>query len=169
MTENRKYNVLITGGTRGIGKAISLRLAETADTVIVNYVRNEIAAQETKELIEKHGARCLPIKANMLYAAEIDRMFDLIQNEVEHLDVYVHSAALSSFKPLTEIKANQWNFVMNINTRAFLLCTQKCIPLMEGKTNGKIVALSSLGSLRVVPNYGALGPTKSALESVVRY
>lgn len=167
--KKRTYNVFITGGTRGIGKAISLRLAECADTVIVNYVRNRTAAEETRKEIEAKGARCIPIKANMLYAAEIERMFELIEAEVDHLDVFVHSAALSSFKPLTEIKANQWNFVMNINTRAFLLCAQKCVPMMENRTQGKIVALSSLGSLRVIPNYGALGPAKSALESVVRY
>lgn len=168
-SEKKKINALITGGSRGIGRAISLRLAEQADTIIVNYVRNEVEAEKTKKMVEERGAKCVLAKANMFYTAEIDRLFDLINENVDTLDVFIHSAALSSFKPLTQIKANQWNFVMNINTRAFLLCAQKCIPLMEGKTNGKMIALSSLGSLRVIPNYGALGPTKSALESVIRY
>ncbi|MBC8278988.1 MAG: SDR family oxidoreductase [FCB group bacterium] len=170
MTENkRKYNVLITGGTRGIGRAIAMRLAECADTIIVNYVRNRVEAEKTRLMVEEKGAKCIPVKANMLYAAEIDRLFEVVEEHVEHLDVFVHCAALSAFKPISEIKPNQWNFVMNINTRAFLHCSQKCIPMMEHKTKGKIIALSSLGSIRVIPNYGALGPAKSAIESLVRY
>ena len=158
---------LVTGGSRGIGRAVSLRLAaECAETVIVNYLENDIEAERTKQLIEERNSACILAKANLFHAAEIDRLFLMVQQAVGRLDVFVHCAAVTAFKPLRDIRPNQWDLTMNVNARSFLLCVQKCIPLMK---DGKIVAVSSLGSSRAIPNYGALGPTKAALESTVRY
>jgi enoyl-[acyl-carrier protein] reductase III len=159
---------LVTGGTRGIGKAISLRLAEgELKTIFVNYLQNDIEAQKTSDLIKKNGRRCIPIKANLLYPNEIDIMFEQIQKHSDHINVFIHCAALNAFKPLKDTKPNQWDLTINVNSRGFLYCVQKCIPLM--KRGGKIVAVSSLGSQRVIPNYGAMGPTKAALETTVKY
>jgi enoyl-[acyl-carrier protein] reductase III len=102
----------------------------------------------------------------LLYPDEVDKLFETVRANVDHLDCLVHCAALGAFKPLREIKPNQWDLTMNINARGFLLCAQKSAMLMKG---GNIVAISSLGSIRAVPNYGAMGPTKAALESIVRY
>jgi enoyl-[acyl-carrier protein] reductase III len=94
-------------------------------------------------------------------------MFEEITSHNKQIGVFVHSAALNTFKPLSSVKMNQWDLTLNINSRGFLYCSQKCVPQMtEGSS---IVAISSLGSERVLPNYGAMGPAKSALESIVRY
>ena len=167
-SEGKKgLTALVTGGSRGIGRAVSLRLAaECAETVIVNYLENDIEAERTQKLIEERTSACILAKANLCQAAEVDRLFLMVQQAVGRLDVFVHCAAVTAFKPLRDIRPNQWDLTMNVNARSFLLCVQKCIPLMK---EGKIVAISSLGSSRTVPNYGALGPAKAALESMVRY
>lgn len=163
--ENR--TILITGGSRGIGRAIALRLASHgAGTVIVNYLNNDVEAEKTCNLIAEHNCEAIRIKANLAYPDQIDRLFDEVGKSVSRLDAFIHSAALTSMKPTCEIRPNQWDLTMNVNARAFLLCAQQCVPLMN---EGVIVALSSLGAIRVVPNYGAMGPAKAALEAVVRY
>jgi enoyl-[acyl-carrier protein] reductase III len=163
----KNLTALVTGGSRGIGRAVSLRLAaECAETVIVNYLENDIEAEQTRQLIEERSSACILAKANLCHPAEVDRLFLVVKGAVERLDIFVHCAAITAFKPLRDIRPNQWDLIMNVNARSFLLCAQKCMPLMK---DGKIVAISSLGSSRVIPNYGALGPTKAALESTVRY
>ena len=158
---------LVTGGSRGIGRAVSLGIAAAgAQTVIVNYLENDIEAERTCKLIEERNSACILAKANLFHPTDIDRLFQTVKETVGRLDVFVHCAAVTAFKPLREIRSNQWDLTMNVNARSFLLCVQKCIPLMA---DGKIVAISSLGSARAIPNYGALGPTKAALEATVRY
>ena len=165
--ERNGLTALVTGGSRGIGRAISVRLAaEGASTVVVNYLENDTEAERTRSLIEQEGSVCVLAKANLLHPAEVDSLFQGLKETSGALDVFVHCAAVTAFKPLKNIRSNQWDLIMNVNARSFLLCVQKCVPLMK---EGRIVALSSLGSSRVIPNYGALGPTKAALEATVRY
>lgn len=162
------FAAVVTGGTRGIGRAISLRLARwSGATIVVNYLQNEKAAAEACRLIEAQGARCVTVRANLCLLDEIDRLADAVKSETDHVDAFIHCAALTAFKPLIDVKPNQWDLTMNLNTRGFLRCVQMLLPIMRNPAS--IVALSSLGSTRVTPNYGAMGPTKAALEAVVRY
>jgi enoyl-[acyl-carrier protein] reductase III len=157
---------LVTGGSRGIGRAIAVALAGgCAHTVIINYLENDAAAAHTSETVEACGARCEAIKANLLFPSEIDGMFAEIKANFGKIDILVHCAALGAFKPLLDIKPNQWDLSFNVNARAFLLCIQKALPLMDG---GSIIAISSLGARAYVPNYGAIGPSKAALEALIR-
>ncbi len=166
-SQNKNLTALVTGGSQGIGRAISLRLAEICvQTVIVNYLQNDSEAEKIYKLLQEQNTRCILAKANLAYPEEIDKLFEMIKANVDHLDVLVHCAALGAFKPLMEVKPNQWDLTINVNARGFLLCVQHAVPLMK---EGKIVAISSLGSSRVVPHYGAMGPTKAALESLIRY
>jgi enoyl-[acyl-carrier protein] reductase III len=169
MHTDKKKNLtaLVTGGSRGIGRAVAVKLAATcAKTVVVNYLENDAEAEIVLKRIAKQNASCVLAKANLLYPAEINDLFETVKSVTDRLDIFVHCAALGTFKPLKSIKPNQWDLTMNINARAFLLCAQRAAPMMK---SGKMVAVSSLGSRRVVPNYGAMGPTKAALESIVRY
>jgi enoyl-[acyl-carrier protein] reductase III len=165
--EGNSLIALVTGGTRGIGRAVSLRLAKAGvSTVFVNYLQNDKEAAYTQDLLSKENCHCIPIRANVADPDEIDKLFGRVHTSAMHLDVFIHCAAITAFKPIAEIKPNQWDLTMNTNARGFLLCVQKCAPMM---TDGKIVAVSSLGSLRAIPDYGAMGPTKAALESLIRY
>jgi enoyl-[acyl-carrier protein] reductase III len=159
---------LISGGTRGIGRAITIKLAEDGyNPLYINYLQNEDEAHKTCKLAESNGTECILLKANLASPDEIDNMFEKIISHKKQISAFIHSAALNTFKPLSSVKINQWDLTLNINARAFLYCSQKCVPNMSEE--GSIVAISSLGSERVLPNYGAMGPAKSALESIVKY
>ena len=153
---------LVTGGSRGIGRAISLGFARSGASVIVNYREDRASAEETLSAIERAGGTARAVRANLVHPEEIRELFA----GVPALDFLVHNAALGSFKPVLELRANQWDLSVGINARALVLLAQRAAPLLRDR--GAIVALSSLGSSRVVPAYGAIGASKAALESVVR-
>lgn len=159
--------VLVTGGSRGIGRAISLKFAQLGATVLINFLQNMKAAEETQQLIQKLGKKCGLYQSNLNNPGEISKMMSKITNDFGKLDILVHNAALGVFKPTLQIRANQWDLSMNINARALLLMAKNSIELM--KNGGNIISISSLGSHRVIPNYGAIGISKAALESLIRY
>lgn len=158
---------LVTGSSRGIGKAISLRLAENGVNIVVNYVRHRRDAEETAALIEGKGARCLVVKANVANDEDVKEMFELIRQEYGRVDFLVSNAASGVLKPAMELDARHWNWAMDINARSLLTLAQQALPLMPA--GGRIMAVSSLGSVRAVENYTAVGASKAALESLVRH
>lgn len=158
---------LVTGSSRGIGKAIVLRLAENGVNIVVNYVRHRRDAEETAALIEKTGASCLVVKANVAKDADVDNMFALIKEKYGRLDILVSNAASGVLKPAMELTSRHWNWAMDINARSLLILAQKSLPLMVD--GGRIIAVSSLGSVRAVENYTTVGASKAALESLVRH
>ena len=157
---------LVTGGSRGIGRAVCRKLAQAkVGVIVINYLENHDAAAATRQEVEALGAVAHPVPANLAHPAEIDRLFARVAEITPRLDVFVHAAAFGAFKPLSDLKANQWDLSLAVNARSFLLCVQRCLPLMP---QGAMVALSSLGGRRAVPNYGAIGASKAALEAMVR-
>ena len=158
---------LVTGSSRGIGKAIALRLAENGVDLVVNYVRHRQDAEATARLIEEKGARCLVVKANVANDEDLQSMFALIKSEFGHLDFLISNAASGVLKPALELSSRHWNWAMEINARALLSLTQQAAPLM-GK-GARIMAVSSMGAVRAVENYTAVGASKAALESLVRH
>lgn len=155
--------VLVTGGTRGIGRAISTAFARRGAEVFANYRGNEDAAKETIDAIEGAGGRAVAIRANLVHLDEIRKMLDRIGGP---LDIVVHSAALGSFKSLDDLRPNQWDLTMNVNARGFfVLATEAARSMRSGSS---ILALSSLGSIRAIPSYGAIGISKAAIEATVR-
>ena len=156
---------IVTGGSRGIGAAISRRLAALGADVLIVYRDDDDSAEKLVATIRATGGNATAVKANLVHAEEIRRLF--AESAGDRVDIVVHAAALGSFKPLTETRANQWDLTMNVNARAFHLCAVEAARLMpEG---GSIVGLSSLGATRVVPEYGAIGVSKAALEATTRY
>ncbi len=158
---------LITGGSRGIGRAIALRLAEQGADVVINYVRHRRDAEETVAAIEGKGVRCMAVKANVAREEDVTRIFDEIRTVYDHLDILVSNAASGVLKPVMELTTRHWNWAMDINARALLTLTQNAVPMMA--KGGKIMAVSSLGAARGVENYTVVGASKAALESLVRH
>lgn len=158
---------LVTGSSRGIGKAIALRFAENGINLVVNYIRHRADAEETARLIEAKGARCVVVKANVADDNHVRAMFDIIKNEYGRIDFVVSNAASGVLKPMMELDSRHWNWAMDINARALLTLVQQAVPLMSA--GGRIMAVSSLGSVRAVENYTAVGASKAALESLVRH
>lgn len=157
---------LITGGTRGIGAAIARSLAACGAHVTINYLSNEEAARKTEAEIERAGGSVAIAQANMIDPDAIAALTSRVS--AEGIDILIHNAALGSFKPLHKVKPNQWDLTMNVNARALLLLAQGTLASLASR-RGRIVSISSLGSVRVLPSYGAIGVSKAALESTTRY
>ncbi|NOR11264.1 MAG: enoyl-[acyl-carrier-protein] reductase FabL [Desulfovibrionaceae bacterium] len=158
---------LVTGSSRGIGRAVAVRFAENGINLVVNYVRHRRNAEETAEEIEKQGVKCLVVKANVAKDEDVINMFSQIRETFGRLDILVSNAASGVLKPVMELSSRHWNWAMDINARALLPLTQQAVPLMSG--GGRILAVSSLGAVRAVENYTAVGASKAALESLVRH
>lgn len=160
---------LVTGSGRGIGRAIALRLAQAGADVVINYHRNVGPAEETAAQIRALGRRALVIKANLAKPEEIDLLFDTIQSEFGGLDIFISNAASGFNRPALQQKVTGWDWTMNVNARAFLFAAQRAAPMLQARGGGQIVAISSPGSVRVLPEYISVGASKAALESLVRY
>lgn len=167
--EFKGKKALITGGSRGIGKAIALELASNGVDCVINYLRNEEAANEVKKALEEKGVKAHLVQGNVGDADEIKK---LIQETSDFfggtLDIFVHNAALGAFKPVLDLKPNQWDMSFNINVKALYLAAKQLVPMMEGR-NSKILSISSLGSISYIPDYGAIGISKAAMENLIRY
>lgn len=162
-SELRGEVAVVTGGTRGIGRAVSLALAAHGFRLVLGYRADAAAARETVRACEAVGAAAEAVAANLAHPEEARA---LVAAAGERVDLLVHAAALGSFKPLLDVKPAQWDLTLAVNARAFLLLARAAADRMP--KGGRLVALSSPGSTRVVPEYGALGASKAALEAVVR-
>ncbi len=169
MTSLKNKVALITGASRGIGKATALRLADEGVSIAVNYLQNEEAAKKTVQELEAKGVKAAAFQANVGDLDAHAALIDAVLKTFGTIDILIHSAALGAFKPVHKLKMNQWDLSLNINAKAFLALVQKVLPIMEPKKSGSIIAISSLGSHKFIPNYGAIGISKAALENTIRY
>ncbi len=155
--------VLVTGGSRGIGKAIALRLArEGAARVAIGYFRSDAAADETADELRAVGAEPVLVRGNVTSERVLEQVAAL-----GPLRVLVHNAATGVIRPALETEDKHWDWTHHANARALLSLARIAAPSMpEGSS---IVAISSLGSTRVLDNYALVGTSKAALEALVRY
>jgi enoyl-[acyl-carrier protein] reductase III len=155
--------VLVTGGTRGIGRAIALRFArDGAERLVLGYMRNDRAAEEAAEAIREADAEPVLVRGNV--ASE--RVVSELASHGPY-DVVVHNAATGVIRTALETEDKHWDWTLSANARAFLSLARATAPDMPW--GGTIVAISSLGSTRVLENYVLVGTSKAALESLVRY
>ncbi|MDX6486117.1 MAG: enoyl-[acyl-carrier protein] reductase, partial [Gaiellaceae bacterium] len=156
-------SVLVTGGTRGIGLAIALRLVgDGASRAVLGYMRNDSAAESAAEQVRAAGAEVTLVRGEVSKKRVIEEM-------ASHgpFGVVVHNAATGVIRPALETEDKHWDWTLNANARALLSLARATAPQMEDGSS--IVAISSLGSQRVLPNYVLVGTSKAALEAVVRY
>jgi enoyl-[acyl-carrier protein] reductase III len=160
---------VVTGSSRGIGKEIALRLAKEGYHIVVNYARSKEAALQTAREIEALGQKALVVKANVGKVEKIKEMFAQIDDVFGRVDVLINNAASGVLRPAMELEESHWDWTMDINSKALLFCAQEAAKRMEKVGGGKIVSISSLGSIRYLENYTAVGVSKAALESLTRY
>ena len=157
-------SVLVTGGSRGIGKGIALRFAELgAARVGVSYLRNDRAAEDTAKELQDLGAEPVLLRGNIGDPEKAAALVD----QIGPLDVIVSNAATGVIRPALEIEEKHWDWTLNANARALLtLVRQAASSLQPGAS---VIAISSLGSTRVLDDYVVVGVSKAALEALVRY
>lgn len=167
MLENKI--ALITGSGRGIGRATALHLAQLGADIVVNFFRNRAPAEQTAAEIEKLGRRALLVKADVGDPTDIERLLAETDAAFGGLDILVNNAASGYNRPVMQQRVKGWDWTLNINARAALFCSQHAVPLMQKRGGGYIVNVSSIGSLRVLPDYVVVGASKAALEALTRY
>jgi enoyl-[acyl-carrier protein] reductase III len=158
---------LVTGGSRGIGRAIACELASRGADIIINYFRNHKEARNAQAEIKALGVRCIRVTAHLAEAAQVQKLFKAVKDEFGHLDILINNAASGVQRSAMELEEKHWDWTMNINTKAPWLCTKEAVPLMS--EGGRVVNISSLGAGRVLPYYLSVGVSKAGLEAVTRY
>ena len=155
--------VFVTGGSRGIGRAIALRFArDGANRVAIGYLRNDAAAEATAEELRAAGAEPILVRGNVTSERVLAQVAEL-----GPLRALVHNAATGVIRPALEAEDRHWDWTINANARALLSLARVAVPQMA--PGSSIVAISSLGAQRVLANYVLVGTSKAALESLVRY
>jgi len=157
---------LVTGAARGIGKAVARKLAQSGCDVVVNYYNSSEEAETLCREFRALGRRAVALKASVGLPDSVDEMFGELTKHFERLDIVVSNAASGVLKPAMDMTLKHWRWCMETNAFALNLLAQRALPLM--KDGGRIVAMSSLGSVRAMPNYAFIGASKAALESLVR-
>ena len=156
-------SVFVTGGSRGIGKAIALRFARLgAAKVAIGYLRSDQAAEDTAEELRSIGAEPVLVRGNI----SSDRVLEEVAR-LGPLDVLVHNAATGVIRPALETEDKHWDWTMTANTRALLSLARAAAPNMPAGSS--LIGISSLGAQRVLENYTLVGTSKAALEALIRY
>ena len=171
MLLNDKY-VLVTGGSRGIGRGIALKLAQSGCKVAVNYVANEAAAKGTLAQVRDHGGDGFVIQADVSRPDDIRHLFSTVQAEFGKLDIFVSNArpeAAAFFYPPLEITLEQWDSAVDSQAKAFLLAAREAAKLMTDGVLILALTYATGGRTGSLQPWVAMGAAKAAMESLVRY
>ena len=160
---------VITGSERGIGRSIALHFAQHGADIVVNFFRSRGPAEDTAAEIEKLGRKAVVVKADVGEPEGIETLIDETEKAFGGLDILICNAASGYNRPVMEQKIKGWDWTLNINARSVLFLAQKAAPLMQKRGRGYIVSLSSLGAIRVMPDYVVVGASKAAIEAITRY
>ncbi len=152
---------LVTGASRGIGKAIALALAAEGADIAVNYGKESAAAESVAAEIKKLGRRCITVQADVSESAEVERLFTEIEKSLGAVDILVNNAGIGRAISPAEITEADWHQTIRINLTSVFLVTQRAVPNMRAKKWGRIINLSS-----VAAQYGGIvGPHYSASKA----
>lgn len=140
---------LVTGGSRGIGRAICIDFAKMGANVIVNYCSNEKAAKEVVDIIQKSGGNAVEIKTDTSDKESVQKMFNTIVNQFGKLDILVNNAGVLSRHDFINIPEKEWDRLMNVNAKGYFLCGQQAARIMIKQKRGRIINISSIS--QVIP------------------
>lgn len=158
--------VLVTGASRGIGRAVAERLAAAGARVAINYLRRRDAADEVATAIRERGGECLTVRGNIADSEHVERIVSETVQAWGGVDVLVSNAATGVLRPAVELTRKHWQVTLDTNAFALVDLAARAVPHMpEG---GRILAMSSLGATRVIPDYAAVAASKAALEAAAR-
>ncbi|MCC7326234.1 MAG: SDR family oxidoreductase [Burkholderiales bacterium] len=157
---------LVTGAARGIGRAIAVKLASEGCAVAVNYYNSADEAEALCEEIRASGPHACAIAGSVGIPDSVDELFAEFGRHFDRLDILVSNAASGVLKPAIEMTLKHWRWCLETNALALNLLTQRALPFFGD--DARIIAMSSLGAQRAMPDYGFIGASKAALEALAR-
>lgn len=157
---------LVTGGARGIGRAIALKLAAHGCDIAINYYNSHEEAEALCEQLRELGRRAIAIQGSVAEPDSVKEIFGRFKETFDKVDILVSNAASGVLKPTLSMNRKHWRWCLETNALAVLLTAQQAVEIMP--SGGRILALSSLGASRAIPEYGFVGASKAAVESLVR-
>jgi len=157
---------LVTGASRGIGRAVALKLGEMGAAVVVNYMNSAAAAEEVVAQIVSQGGKALAVKADMADPMAIEKLFDQAIGEFGQLDILVNNAGLAIYKPIAEVSEDDYERQFSLNVKGLLFaCQQAARKLADG---GRIINISTSVTKMMLPNYGLYAASKGAVEQLTK-
>lgn len=167
MSESFKNKVaLITGGAKGIGRATAIKLAKAGCNIIINYYNSSDEADRLCGELSALGVNAHAFQANVSDTQSVKELFENIKQHYQQIDFVISNAASGVLKPALEMKIKHWRWCLETNAFALNLLAQQAKDMMP--KGGRIIAMSSLGASRAIPNYAFIGASKAALEALVR-
>ena len=160
---------LVTGGGRGIGKAISLKLAELGFAVTLTYRSNEEAAEMTVAEIVKKGGTAIARQADVADPASVKTLFFLLNRDFGRLDTLVNNAGVSEYLSLEKADTEHFDRIFKTNVRGSLLCARAALPLLEGAQGGTVINISSSLTLSPTSEASVYAMSKAAVECMTRF
>jgi enoyl-[acyl-carrier protein] reductase III len=157
---------LVTGGARGIGRAVALKLAQAGCDVAIVYHTSQDEAEAVCSEIAAAGRQPLALQADVSEPESVAEAFVEFRRQFKRLDIVVSNAATGVLRPALQLTLKHWRRCLETNALALNLLAQEAVPLMPN--GGRIIGLSSLGASRAIPHYAFIGASKAAMESVVR-
>lgn len=165
MNDQTRKTAIVTGGSRGIGKAIALRLAADGFAIVISYSSNASKAEETLSAIESAGGKAIAIKGDVGNAQDVAALFEGAKRAFGRVDVVVNSAGIMSMSPITEASLEDFDRMIATNLRgAFLVLAQAAAHV---ETGGRIIALTTSVIAKSFPSYGPYIATKAGVEGLV--
>ena len=160
---------LITGGSGEIGRTIAVALGSQGAEVLFTYFSNHDGADQTRSELEFVGAKVHVCRSHLGKPDAVGKLLEQARTHLGKVDILVHNAASGVLKPFEELTPKHWDWTHTINARAFFFLVQGILAAPSLMTEGgRIVALSSLGAVKAIPQYTAVGTSKAALEATVR-
>ncbi len=159
---------LITGASRGIGRATAIALAERGADVVVHYRRQEGQAGEVVEAITAMGRRAEAVQADLEQPEEVSALFRTVEERFGHLDIFVANAAATAFRRFEDLRPHHLARTYQLNVFSFVQAAQEAMRLMRGR-GGRIIVVSGFPTQRYLPDYALLASAKAALETLTRY
>lgn len=159
--------ILVTGGTRGLGRAISLQLARAGASVLANFVRDAASAESLVAEAAAEGMVVTTVRADLASPKGLDETMAAVEATFGRLSGFIHCAATGVHKPLEELSLRHLDWTFNLNVRAFFELVRRLQPLLD--PGASVIGISSEGAARAVPQYTLVGSSKGALEAMVRH
>jgi len=156
-----KRVALITGASRGLGRAMATALAASGAHLAVNYHKQQPAAEEVCAAIHELGSRAIAVQADVSVASDVDRLVSTVERELGPVDILVNNAGISQIKPFGELSEADWDHLLDVNLKSAFLVTQRVLPGMRQRRWGRIINLTSVAA----QTGGVIGPHYAASKA----